>query len=74
MQYYITESGADKEHLTQSGTCSRSDTDREKRESKYNLINDIVIGRMLNDDDTMDKLLYEYYEREYVVNELFRII
>lgn len=74
MQYYITETGGDKEHLTESGTLSRSDTDREQKESKYNLINDIAIGRTLNDEDTMNDLLYEYFEQEYIVKKLFHII
>ena len=74
MQYYITESGKGKEYLTESGTLSRSDTDREQKESKYTLINDIAIGRTLNDDTTMNKLLYEYHEREYMSRKLFHVI
>ncbi len=74
MQYYITETGGDKEHLTESGTLNRSDTDREQKESKYNLINDIVIGRTLNDEDTMNDLLHEYFQQEYVVKKLFYTI
>lgn len=74
VQYYITETGDEKEHLTQSGTLSRSDTDREQKESKYNLINDIAIGRTLHDDDTMENLLYEYFEQESIVKKLFYTI
>ena len=74
IQYYITENDAGKEHLTHSGTLNRSDTDREQKESKYSLINDIVIGRTLNDEDTMSSLLHEYYEKEFIVRKLFHII
>ena len=74
LQYYITETDGEKEYLTQSGTLGRSDTDREKRESKYSLLNDISIGRALNDDETMEKLLYEYFEKERMVDELFHTI
>lgn len=74
LQYYITESGGEKEQLTKSGTLSRNDTDREQRESRYNLINDIAIGRTLNDDETMEHLLLEYYEQDYMVKKLFPII
>lgn len=73
VQYYITEVCGDKEQLTQSGTLNRSDTDREQKESKYSLINDIATGRMLNDDSTMADLLREYYEQEFTVEELFSI-
>ena len=74
MQYYITETGEDKEHLTQSGTLSRSDTDREQKESKYNLINDIATCRTLSDEDTMGTLLHEYFEKEFMVEKLFHLM
>ncbi len=74
LQYYITETGEEINQLTESGTLGRSDTDREQKESKYTLINDIAIGRVLHDDHTMSKLLYEYYEREYMAKELFYTI
>lgn len=74
LQYYVTETDGENEQLTRSGTLSRSDTDREQKESKYNLINDIAIGRTLHDDNTMETLLYEYYEQEFTVNQLFHII
>lgn len=74
LQYYITENNAGRESLTQSGTLSRSDTDREQKESRYNLINDIAIGRTLRDDNTMESLLHEYFEQEFIVQKLFRII
>ena len=74
MQYYITETDEGREHLTQSGTLSRSDTDREQRESKYNLINDIATCRTLSDEDTMGTLLYEYFEKEFMVKKLFHLV
>lgn len=74
MQYYITEIGEGKEHLTQSGTLSRSDTDREQKESKYNLINDIATCRTLDDEDTMGTLLREYFEKEFMVDKLFHLV
>ena len=74
LQYYITETDDDKESLTRSGTLSRSDTDREQKESKYSLINDIAIGRTLHDDNTMEMLLQEYFEQEFLVMELFHTI
>ncbi len=73
IQYYITEMCQGKEQLTQSGTLSRGDTDKGHKEGKYNLINDIAIGRILNDDSTMEQLLREYFEEEFAVEELFRI-
>lgn len=74
LQYYITETEDGKEQLTQSGTLSRNDTGREHRESRYALLNDIAIGRNLNDYDTMETLLYEYFEQDYIVKALFHML
>ena len=74
LQYYITENSTGTEILTGSGTLGRSDTDREQKESKYSLINDIAIGRALRDDNTVERLLHEYYEKEFIVKELFHIL
>lgn len=74
LQYYITETEDEKEQLTESGTLSRNDTDRDQKESRYSLINDIAVGRTLHDYEAMEKLMQEYYEQEYRVKELFGIL
>lgn len=74
LQYYITEADGEKEQLTVSGTLSRNETGAEQKECKYQLINDIATGRNLHDYVTMEKLLNEYFEQDYVVNEFFRMI
>ena len=74
LQYYITETEDGKGHLTESGSCSRNDTGMEQSENRYNLLNDIAIGRNLHDYDTMEKLLKEYFEQDYLARELFSII
>ncbi len=73
LQYYITETEEGKENLTESGTLSRNDTGREQKESRYSMLNDISIGRNLHDYDTMEKLLYEYFEQDYLIKELFHM-
>ena len=74
MQYYITEVEDGKEHLTESGTLSRNYAAGEQRESRYTLLNDIAISRNLHDYGTMDNLMREYFEQEFVVKELFHIV
>ena len=74
LQYYITEIENGKEYLTESGTLSRNDTVREQRENKYTMLNDIAIGRNLHDYDTMEDLLYEYFEQDHIVKELFHML
>lgn len=71
LQYYVVEVEEDQEQLTESGTFSRSDTDTNQKISRYNLINDIAMARTLKDYDTMEKMLFEYYDYSYLLNELF---
>lgn len=71
LQYYIMEIEDGREQLTESGTFSRSDTDMSQGMSRYNLINDIAMGRTLNDYDTMESLLFEYFDHAYLLEELF---
>lgn len=73
LQYYITETEEGKENLTESGTLSRNDAGREQRENRYSMLNDISIGRNLHDYETMENLLYKYFELDHVVNELFHM-
>lgn len=73
LQYYIAEVEDEKESLTESGTLSHSDTERDERESRYTMLNDISIGRNLHDYDTMENLLHEYFEQDYVIGELFHM-
>ncbi|MCM1135696.1 MAG: DUF5717 family protein [Clostridium sp.] len=74
LQYYITELFDGKENLTQSGTLSHNDANGEQTASRYALLNDIAIGRNLHDYDTMESLLYEYFEQDFVVKKLFYMI
>lgn len=73
LQYYIVEVENGEEQLTESGTFSRSDTDMNQSVSRYNLINDIAMARTLKDYETMEKLLYEYYDYAYLLEELFSV-
>ena len=73
LQYYITEEKADGEDaLTESGTIQKSDiVKNQSSSSKYNLINDIMIGETLQDYDTVDKLLLEYHRKNFICNKMF---
>lgn len=73
MQYYITEETEGSEKLTKSGTVNKSDIVQDNGEGRFSLLNDIMIGKTLQDYDTVDKLLSEYYRQEYIVEELFEV-
>lgn len=73
LQYYITEERGGEEQLTESGTLQKSDIRGNEAESRYHLVNDIVISKTLEDFDTMDHLLEEYYRREFLNGRLFEL-
>ena len=74
LQYYITEEKDEGEaRLTESGTLQKSDIRGDGSDSRYQLVNDIVISRTLQDMDTMDNLLEEYYRKEFLNGRLFQL-
>lgn len=71
LQYYITEEAAGGEQLTKSGAVDKSDIFQEEPESRFTMLNDIMVGMTLNDYDTVDDLLREYYRQDYVTDAVF---
>lgn len=71
LQYYITEEDEEGSQLTESGNLQRSDSETDLQGSKYSLINDIVISNSLQDYDTLDSELENYYFKEYCGENLF---
>lgn len=73
LQYYITEEIEGEEQLTESGNIQKSDIVSEYHSNRYETINDIMISKTLQDYDTLDKLLEEYYRREYWNAQMFHL-
>lgn len=73
LQYYITEEISGKELLTESGTIGKSDISQVVKESKFQILNDMVIGKTLQDYNTVNKLMDEYLKTEFMVDKLFVI-
>ena len=73
LQYYIVEENDGEEQLTESGNLQKSDIIGNSEGSKYEIINDMVISKTLQDYDTLDKLLEEYYRKEFMNQYLFRL-
>ena len=71
LQYYITEDKHGEEVLTESGTIQKSDIIKSQDSSRYSIINDIMVGETLQDYDTVDKLLSEFYKNRFVAEKLF---
>lgn len=73
LQYYITEEKGGKEQLTVSDSVSISDASTLDSESRYSLLNDMVVSKTLRDDETLQKLMEEYVAADYFTRQLFTI-
>lgn len=74
LQYYITEETENGEQLTKSGTINKSDIGQENFENRFSMLNDIMIGKTLQDYDTVDNLLREYYRQDHMVEQIFMLL
>lgn len=73
LQYYIAEEYDGDEQLTESGTVQKSDIVGETHGSRYDTVNDMVICKNMQDYDTLDHLLEDFYRREYWNKNLFQL-
>lgn len=73
LQYYIMEEKDGEEQLTESGNLQKSDIQGNGADWRYEMINDILISRTLEDFDTLDGLMDEYHRREYLGEHLFAL-
>lgn len=73
LQYYITEEVNGTEQLTRSDTVNKSDIVQGDAESRFSMLNDIMIGMTLHDYDTVNELLREYYRQDHVTDAVFKM-
>ena len=73
LQYYITEEQAGKDVLTASDSLSVSDTSDNKEESRYSMLNDMVVSRTVSDDSTLLDLMKEYAHADAFSKEVFKL-
>ncbi len=73
LQYYITEMNGEKEKLTESNSVSVSDVISENNETRFDLLNDMVVAQTLQDEDSMFKLMDKYVQTDYVTSRIFTV-
>ena len=73
LQYYITEEQNGKEMLTASDSISVSDTRLNQMESRYSILNDMVVSKAVSDEDTLMKLMQEYVEADSFARKVFTL-
>lgn len=73
LQYYITEEQENQEQLTESGILQKEESKEFDKISRYQLINEMAIADNLQDYDTVDQLLEEYWKMEFIVDKVFHL-
>lgn len=71
IQYYITETLDGQEQLTGSGTLRKEETKEGKKESRYQLINEMAIAQSLSDYSSLEQMLKEYWKKEFIIDQVF---
>jgi len=74
LQYYVTEEHNGREMLTLSDSVSIEETINDGIDSRYNLLNSMVVAKSLQDDATLMDLMEEYVEEDAFAEKVFNII
>ena len=45
---------------------------QESAEGRYSVLNDIMVGKTLQDYNTVDSLLHEYYRQDFMTGKVFK--
>ena len=71
LQYYFMEQSGTEQKLTESGYLEKSDMTGEEAESRYGLLNDIIMSEALGDERTKRKLTETYEIKSLMTEALF---
>ncbi len=74
LQYYVTEEHNGREMLTLSDSVSIEETTNDGSDSRYNILNSMVVAKTLQDDATLMDLMVEYMEEDAFAERVFNII
>ncbi len=74
VRYYISEEYAGEVEVTESSRISNNDVYGEKDESRYSLINQMLISNTLYDEDALKQDMVQYAEYEEVTKKVFRLL
>ncbi len=74
VQYYITEEHNDKVEVTESNRITNNDVYGENDESRYNLINQMLISQTLQDEASLYRNMKQYSGFDEVTRQVFKIL
>lgn len=74
LQYYITKEKDGIESLVESGTVEKLDAADMQKETRFSLLNDILVSRALQDQSTTMQLMNEYGEKVWMTESLLTLM
>ena len=74
LQYYITEEDGDEAKLSESGTIQNNDAGVNNGESRFDMINNLLVCETMKDYSRFDNLLEDYSRQEFMNSELFKLL
>lgn len=71
LEYYVEQEVNGVMERMAEGVIEKEDTPSREAPDRYDRINDILLANAVEDYDSLDRLLEDYYHREYLVGRLF---
>lgn len=71
LKFYITEESEAGEQLVMSDVIRKGDAGEDIHEGRFGVLNDIMIGKTLQDYDTVNDLLAAYFRQDHMVDQIF---
>jgi hypothetical protein len=74
VQYYITEEYGNQVEVTQSSRLTTSEVSDRKSESRFELINQMLIAKTLSDEQAQRQYMKRYAYLDHVTQKVFKLL
>lgn len=74
LQYYITKEKDGVETLVESGAVEKIDAADIQKETRFSLLNDILVSKALQDQSTTMQLMNEYGEKVWITESILKLM
>ena len=74
IQYYISEEYASEVEVTESNRIVNNDVYNKDDESRYNLLNQMLISHTLQEENDLYRVMKQYAEYEEVTQKVFKLL
>lgn len=73
LQYYLTQSGQEGNAVVESGRMMCSEAAVTQGESRYELLNDMLVSYAMRDEKTLQVLIDKYLKEDYIAEHVFSV-